>query len=218
MEARGRWEDVFAADWGGCEKGVGLGRVVGNADVDCCCRSVGIVVDVDADRPVPSAEGGLRVPSADGGRKPLVLLPKLSGDGCPKPPDTVRGVLIGAGPFLYGDGVMVDVGLKLCPRGVPLRFVDEFHRGLSGLLSVRESAREKLLDGVGVEYSLDDTPTPGRRSATLDLDNGVLRGIALVLLFIEAGRLDNRLPAFDRAVVLLAKLPALDLAYGVETP
>lgn len=111
-------------------------------------------------------------------------------------------------------------GLKLCPSGVPLRFVDEFHRGLlSGLLSARDSAREKLLVGVGVEYSREDTPRLGRRSATLDLESGVLRGIAPVLLPIGVGRLDSRFPALDLPVVLLAKLPALDLwAAGVETP
>ena len=123
-------------------------------------------------------------------------------------------------PFLYGDGVVADIGLKLWPSGVPFKFVDEFHRGLSGLAgSALDSAREKLLDGVGVEYSLEDTPMLGRRSATLDLDKGVFRGSPLALLLMGVGRLESRLPGFVRALVLLAKLPARDLfAYGVETP
>jgi hypothetical protein len=62
-------------------------------------------------------------------------------------------VLIESGALLYGEGVVADIGLKLCPNGVPLRFVDEFQRGLlSGrVVSARDSAREKLRDGVGVE-------------------------------------------------------------------
>jgi hypothetical protein len=82
MDARGRCDVVFCVDRGGCARGFGPGRV-GNAEVDCCCRNVGMVVEEAGVLLVAKAEGGLR-PNADGGRRPDVLLPIPSGDGCPK--------------------------------------------------------------------------------------------------------------------------------------
>lgn len=79
---------------------------------------------------------------------------------------------------MYGDGVVADSGLKLCPKAVSLRFVDPFHRGRSGLLSVRDSVLDILRAGVGVEYSRDDTPV--RRSATLERESAVFRGMLLL--------------------------------------
>jgi hypothetical protein len=70
----------LATDCDGCERGVGPG-LVGNADVDCCDRSFGIVVEADGVL-LPNAEGGLRL-RTEGGLKPDVLLPSPSGDGCP---------------------------------------------------------------------------------------------------------------------------------------
>ena len=82
MEARGRCDAVFDDDCGGCERGNGPDRGVGSADVDCCDRSLGSVVEAETDRPA-SAEGGLLDPIAEGGRRALVLLPNPRGEGWP---------------------------------------------------------------------------------------------------------------------------------------
>jgi hypothetical protein len=80
--------------------------------------------------------------------------------------------------FAYGEGVVAERGLKLCPTVVSLILVDEFHRGLSGLHSVDTLFLDTLRDGVGGGYSRAETPeTLALRFEVLDLERGVLRGI-----------------------------------------
>lgn len=107
---------------------------------------------------------------------------------------------------------MADSVLKLCPKAVSLRFVEPFHLGRSDLLSVRDSALDILRDGVGVEYSREETPFDCRKSATLERESGVFLGMLLLWLpVIEAGMLEYRFPICERVVVLLAKLLWRDL-------
>jgi len=74
----------------------------------------------------------------------------------------------------YGEGVVRERGLKLCPISVSLRFVDAFQRGRDGLSSIVGSARDWLRTGVGLEYSRDTTLL--FKSDTLDRVSGCLRG------------------------------------------
>jgi hypothetical protein len=69
---------------------------------------------------------------------------RLSGDGlvCDVAGvETERGGRKGK-CFRYGEGVVRERGLKLCPIGVSLRFVDAFQRGRDGLSSIMGSARD----------------------------------------------------------------------------
>ena len=71
--------------------------------------------------------------------------------------------------------MVIERGLKLCPIGVSLRFVDAFQRGRDGLSSIMGSARDWLRTGVGLEYSRDTTLL--FKSDTLDRVRGCLRGM-----------------------------------------